>query len=127
MLLAFCVCLYIHIISNLSDLLGILSPLGGDNSGQKTGEPGVKNHCKGCKGVLFPLKSGGDPLCCDPHSLGFVFVGIRFFLAYVFNYHWKGGHWGFCVCALFLLFFQIIPNYYIYCYVMYFFRRQIFI
>ena len=66
----------------LTDIIGALSPLGGDISGQKTGEPGVKNHCKGCKGVLFPLLSGGDPLCCDPHSLGFIFLVFPFFISF---------------------------------------------
>ena len=32
----------------------------------------MKKPLQGCKkGVIVPLRSGGDPLSCDPHSLGF--------------------------------------------------------
>ena len=62
---------YVH----STEFIGALSPLGGDNSGQKTGVPGVKNHCKGCKGALFPLNvMRGSPLLWPSQSWFHIFI-----------------------------------------------------
>ena len=44
----------------------------------KTGVPGEKTTARAKKGALFPLRSRGDPLYCDPHSFGILIVVFLF-------------------------------------------------
>ena len=67
----------------------------------KTGVPGEKTTARAEKGALFPLRSGGDPLYCDPHSFGIFNPGFLFhFMSCMLSYLVERGSWGICVCAL---------------------------
>ena len=62
----------------------------------KTGVPGEKTTARAKKGVLFPLRSGGDPLYCDPHSFGFLITVLCF--KYMFDQSFSTCYMGLYFC-----------------------------